>query len=298
MSQIPPALQLKEEDVRLMLACSVHLGTRNLDASMHRYVWKRRHEDGVHIIDIRKTWEKLVLAARVIAAIENPKDVCVVAIQGQGTPYAQRAILKFAQYVGCNTQAGRFTPGTFTNQIQAKYIEPRLLLATDPIKDHQPIREASYVNVPTIAFADTDASLRHIDIAIPCNNKSKYSIALCYWLLAREVLRLRDSIPRDQPWDVMVDMFVYRDPEEAEKADELGGTTADAYGQPSLFGDVHNTNTTGGQGTEWSNDEVGGEHFDHEEEAGDWSNDNQGGQASTSGLGTWDNTVNQDLDNE
>lgn len=60
----------------------------------------------------------------------------------------------------------------------------------------------------------------YIDVAIPCNNKSKHSIGLIWYLLAREVLRLRGSIPRSAPWSVMVDMFFYRDPEEAEKQAE------------------------------------------------------------------------------
>lgn len=220
MSQLPPALALSDEDVKMMLACQVHLGTKNCDANMERYVWKRRAEDGIHIIDLRKTWEKIVLAARVIVAIENPADVTVVAVQGQGTPYAQRAVLKFAQHVGAHAIAGRFTPGTFTNYIQSKYVEPRLLVLTDPTKDHQPLTEASYVNIPVIAFVDTDSSLRHVDIAIPCNNKGKYSLALMYWMLSREVLRLRDSISRTTPWDVLVDMFIYPDAEEVEKQEE------------------------------------------------------------------------------
>jgi small subunit ribosomal protein SAe len=43
---------------------------------MEPYIFKRNKE-GVHIMNISKTWEKLMMCARIIAAIKNPKDVLV-----------------------------------------------------------------------------------------------------------------------------------------------------------------------------------------------------------------------------
>lgn len=122
---------------------------------------------GVHIIDIKKTWDKLFLAARAIAAIENPADICVISAR----PFAQRALLKFAAHTGATPIFGRFTPGSLTNQIQKNFKEPRLLVVSDPRMDHQAVTEASYVNVPVISFINTDSPLKYIDVGIPCNNK-------------------------------------------------------------------------------------------------------------------------------
>jgi len=273
MSQFPAVLNAREEDVQKMLATQTHIGTKNLEPAMERYIWKRRG-DGIYIINLQKTWEKLMMAARIIVAIENPQDVVVISAR----PYGMRAVLKFAKYIGAQAIAGRYTPGGFTNQIQEKFLEPRLLILTDPLTDHQPIRESSYVNIPTIAFCDTDSPVKTVDVAIPCNNKAKHSIGLMWWMLAREVLYLRGSLTRGQPWSVMVDLFFFREPEEAEKEES---TPTEAVVRTQEAPNVEGT---------WEQQTTPGENWNTSSTMPEWggSDPNQHWDNTSVPTGNWD----------
>jgi small subunit ribosomal protein SAe len=222
-------LRAEQADIQKLLAAHVHLGTKNLSAAMKRYVYGRT-KDGVHVVDLHATWEKLILAARIIVAVENPADVAV----SSARLFGQRAVFKYAQHTGAQYIAGRFIPGTFTNQIQAKFQQPRLLIITDPRTDHQALNEARLVNIPVIALCDTDSPLQYVDVAIPCNNRGRNAIGMMYWLLAREVLRMRGTIPRAVPWEIQVDLFFYRDPEEAAKSTDAKPAIAAAPQQENF----------------------------------------------------------------
>jgi len=209
------ALELKADDARKILAAKMHLGSNNCNYQMNQYVFKRS-STGAHVFDISKMWEKITLAARIIAAIDNPADVCIVSSKDIG----QRATIKCAKFLQGTSMNGRFSPGSFTNHSQAGYREPRLIIVTDPTVDHQAIREASYVNIPVVALCDADSPIKYIDVCIPCNNKSAHGVGLAYWFLAREVQRLKGHISRAEEWNVMPDLFFYRNPDEIKKQEE------------------------------------------------------------------------------
>jgi small subunit ribosomal protein SAe len=206
----------REAAIKLMLGAKVHIGSSNASFGMTPYVFSRA-KNGTHIINLGMTWEKIKFAARMIHAVDEPRDVLAIS----GKPFGHRAVHKFSQFLGALCINQRFTPGYFTNHsIKGKFMEPRLIVVCDPNFDTQAIREASYANIPCIALCDTDANLEYVDCVIPCNTKNKMAIDLVMWLLTREVLRLRGTLLRAQEWNVLPDLFFYRDAIDEEKIKE------------------------------------------------------------------------------
>jgi len=199
-------LKPSQNDILKLLVAQTHIGRRRCHINMSRYVWKRR-SDGFHIINLEKTFEKLQLAARIIVTVQNPNDVMVISSR----TYGQRGAIKFATYTGAKSMVGKWTPGTFTNPQNKIYEEPRLLIVDDPATCFLPLKETSYTGVPVIAFCGVHNNTRFVDCSIPCNNRGRHSIGLMFWLLAREVLRMRGEISRSEEWNVPVDLFFYRD---------------------------------------------------------------------------------------
>jgi small subunit ribosomal protein SAe len=202
-------LKPTEQDVTKMLAAQMHIGRRCAHVNMKRYVWKRR-ADGIFVINLEKTWEKIMLAARILVTVQDPSDICVMSSR----TYGQRGAIKFAHYTGATPLVGKWVPGTFTNPQNKAFMEPRILIVDDPTTCFAALRETSYTGIPVIALCGTDNNTRFVDCAIPCNNRGKLSVGLMFWLLARELLRMNGTIPRKIDWEASVDLFFYRSVDE------------------------------------------------------------------------------------
>ena len=190
---------LIDEDT--FLTCGVHIGTKQKSRDMEPYVHKVR-EDGLRILNVNLTSEKIVEAANFLKEKE-PKDVLVVSARQYGWKPAK----KFANTCGFRCIAGRFTPGRLTNPEMRTFIEPKIIILTDPAADAQAFREAINIKIPVIAMCDSNNLTNNVDLIIPGNNKGRRSLALIYWLLSREILRIRGELGADEDLEETIDDF-------------------------------------------------------------------------------------------
>lgn len=188
-------------DFDTYLSSGVHIGTRQKTGAMAPFIYRVR-PDGLYVLDVRKTDERITVAGKFLARFE-PSSVIVVSAR----QYGQRPAQRFGEVTRTRTMVGRFIPGTFTNPNYEGYIEPAALVVTDPFADEQPLREASQVGVPVVGLCDTDNETADVDLVIPTNNKGRKALTLVYWLLARQVLRERGELSPDQPFEVPVEEF-------------------------------------------------------------------------------------------
>lgn len=181
-----------------------HIGTVFKSGDMKRFVFKVR-KDGLKVFDIQVIDERIKIAAAFIAKFPSEKIIAV-----SRKLYGQEPVKQFADAVHGKSNISRFVPGTFTNPKSQSFVEPAIVIVTEPEADSQAIAEATRIRVPVVALASTNNGLRDIDLAIPINNKGRKSLALAYWLLAREILKEKGEIKSDDGFAKTADDFEYK----------------------------------------------------------------------------------------
>ena len=160
----------------------------------------RQDGSGLHHIDIRQTDSRIRTVAKFLANYDSNRILVVSARQ-----YGQRPARMFAEAIGAKRIVGRFIPGTLTNPKLRTYIEPEIIVVTDPAADSQALSEAVSSGMPVVGICDANNRLRNVDLVLPANNKGRRSLALIYWLLAREVLKARGETT-DEDWAAAQDV--------------------------------------------------------------------------------------------
>ncbi|MFB6205731.1 MAG: 30S ribosomal protein S2 [Haloglomus sp.] len=171
------------------LQSGVHIGTQQKTKSMERFIHRVR-TDGLYVLDVSQTDQRIRTAASFLANYA-PEQILVASSRQYGRFPAE----KFAEAVGARARTGRFIPGTLTNPQYDGYIEPDVVIVTDPIGDSQAVKEAITVGIPVVAMCDSNNTTSNVDLVIPTNNKGRKALSVVYWLLANETLDRRGAEP-------------------------------------------------------------------------------------------------------
>ena len=172
------------------LTSGVHIGMKLCTKYMKRFIYKVR-DDGLSVFNIQKVDERIKIASDFLSRFDK---IMVVSRKNNG----MKAIDMFAELVDGKAVMGRFSPGTLTNPSFKKFYEPDIVIVVDPMIDKQAVEEAKKKRIPVVALCDTFNDAVNVDYAIPINNNGNKSIALVFMLLAREIMKKKKKITKNE----------------------------------------------------------------------------------------------------
>jgi len=184
-----------------LLSAGIHIGTRMKTKDMEPFIYRVR-PDGLFVLDVKKTDERIRVAAKFLARFE-PAKVAVAATR----LYAHEPVKKFCELTGAMPLIGRFIPGQLSNPLYPNRIDPEVIVVCDPRADAQAVKEASNVGIPIVALCSTDNEFAGVDLVIPTNNKGRRALAVVFWLLSRQVLRERGELAADKDPTATIEDF-------------------------------------------------------------------------------------------
>jgi small subunit ribosomal protein S2 len=184
-----------------LLSAGIHIGTRMKTKDMEPFIYRVR-PDGLFVLDVKKTDDRIRVAAKFLARFE-PAKVAVAATR----LYAHEPVKKFCELTGAMPLTGRFIPGQLSNPLYPNRIDPEVIVVCDPRADAQAVKEASNVGIPIVALCSTDNEFAGVDLVIPTNNKGRRALAVIFWLLSRQVLRERGELAADKDPTATIEDF-------------------------------------------------------------------------------------------
>jgi small subunit ribosomal protein S2 len=184
-----------------LLSAGIHIGTRMKTGDMEQFIYRVR-PDGLFVLDVKKTDDRIRAAAKFLARFEPTKVAAAAA-----RLYAQEPVKKFCEVTKSMPVIGRFIPGLLSNPLYPHRIEPDVLVVSDPRADAQAVKEAGAIGIPVVALCSTDNEFTGVDLVIPTNNKGRRALAVIYWLLARQVMRERGELAADKDLTLTIDDF-------------------------------------------------------------------------------------------
>ncbi len=185
----------------VLLSAGIHIGTRMKAKDMDNFIYRVR-PDGLFVLDVKKTDERVRIAAKFLSRFESNK-IAVVAAR----LYARYPAKKFCELTKATPIVGRFVPGLLSNPLYSEHLEPAVIIVSDPKADVQAVKEAGIMGIPVIALCSTDNEFSGVDFVIPTNNKGRRALAVIYWMLARQVLREKGELAADKDLDLSIDDF-------------------------------------------------------------------------------------------
>jgi small subunit ribosomal protein S2 len=194
-----------------LLSAGIHIGTRMKTGDTEQFIYRVR-PDGLFVLDVKKTDDRIRIAAKFLARF-NPSKIAAAAAR----LYAQEPVSKFCQVTGATPIIGRFIPGLLSNPLYPNRIEPEVLIVSDPRADAQAVKEAASEGIPVVALCSTDNDFSGVDLVIPTNNKGRRALAVIYWLLARQILRERGELPPDKDLPLTIEDFEAKISKEEEE---------------------------------------------------------------------------------
>jgi len=176
--------ETEQEDIKKkILSTGIRVGTEVKTKFMIPYIVQASPE-GLYLLDLDIILSRIQTAAKFIKKFDANKVIVY-----SGRVYASTPIEKFCELTGAKKMLGRFMPGTLTNPLLPYYLEPHLIIISDPQVDNQAVTEASNAGIPVIGIANTDNVTSKLDLVIPANNRGRKALATVYWLLAHEILQ-------------------------------------------------------------------------------------------------------------